>query len=394
MTRHRADIAIIGGGITGSATAYALATSGFPGTITVIERDPTYSTASTTLSVGGIRQQFSTPENIQLSRVTREMVDNLEATFGPGADIAFRGQGYLLLASDAGRSVLEDNVAIQHAEGAATKLLDTETLKARYPWLNTQGLALGATGAPGIEGWCDPASLLALFRKAAIANGVTYLADTVVGINKSAGSACSLELASGDALGLNVAVNAAGAWSGDIASLVGIEIPVEPRKRFVYVIDCRDPPAGLRDAPLTVLPEGIYFRPEGRLFICGRSPDNAEEPTDLDLETIDHNFFEERVWPGLAARVPAFEAIKIVNAWAGYYDFNTFDHNAILGPHPDLANFHMITGFSGHGIQQAAAAGRAISELIMYGRFTTLDLTRFATTRILDGKPIHERNVI
>jgi len=394
MTRHRADIAIIGGGIMGSATAHALATGGFPGTITVIERDPTYSTASTTLSVGGIRLQFSTPENIQLSKVTRTLIDNLEATFGPGADIAFRDQGYLLLASDAGRAVLEDNVAIQHTEGAATELLDTDTLEARHPWLNTQGLALGATGAPGVEGWCDPASLLALFRKTAIASGVTYLTDTVVGINQSARVACSLELASGNALAFDIAVNAAGAWAGDVARLAGIEIPIEPRKRYVYVIDCREPPAGLRDAPLTVLSEGIYFRPEGRLFICGRSPDSAEEPTDLDLEAIDHNFFEQRVWPGLAARVPAFEAIKIVNAWAGHYDFNTFDHNAILGPHPDLANIHMITGFSGHGIQQAAAAGRAISELIMHGRFTTLDLTRFATARIPDGKPLHERNVI
>jgi FAD-dependent oxidoreductase domain-containing protein 1 len=394
MTQHRADIAIIGGGIMGSATAYALKSGGFPGSITVIERDPSYRASSTALSVGGIRLQFSTPENIQLSMVTRELVDRLEDTFGAGADIAFRGQGYLILASPAGRSALDDNIAIQHAEGAATRRLDRDALEREFPWLVTDGIAAGATGAPGIEGWCDPASLLDLFRKAAIDHGVTYLSDTVTGINKSAGNARALELVSGNALAFGAAVNAAGPRAGDVARLAGIDIPVEPRKRYVYVFDCRDPPASLRNAPLTVLPEGIYFRPEGQLFICGRSPDFAEEPTDLDLETIDYDYFEERIWPDLATRVPAFEAIKIVNAWAGHYDFNTFDHNAIIGAHPDLANFYMINGFSGHGIQQAAAAGRAVAELIMHGRFTTLDLTRLSPRRFIENRPLLERNVI
>ena len=118
------------------------------------------------------------------------------------------------------------------------------------------------------------------------------------------------------------------------------------------------------------------------------------EPPPENLDDIDHGFFDSEVWPKLAARVPAFEGIKVVNAWAGFYDFNTLDHNAVIGPHPELANFYFANGFSGHGAQQGAAAGRAIGELILHGAFQTLDLTRFGYARIAARRPLRERNVI
>ncbi len=189
-------------------------------------------------------------------------------------------------------------------------------------------------------------------------------------------------------------VNAAGAWAGEVAALAGAALPVEPRKRYVYVIDCREACDALRLAPLTVDPSGVWFRPEGRFFLCGKSPEPSQEPPTTDLDSIDHAFFESEVWPRLAARVPAFESVKVVNAWAGYYDTNTLDHNAVIGAHPEIPNFYFANGFSGHGAQQAAGAGRAVAELIVHGAFRTIDLTRLGYARIAAGRPLPERNVI
>jgi glycine/D-amino acid oxidase-like deaminating enzyme len=189
-------------------------------------------------------------------------------------------------------------------------------------------------------------------------------------------------------------VNAAGPWAGKLAALAGLRLPVEPRKRYVYVIDCREASDALRRAPLTVDPSGVWFRPEGRVFLCGKSPEASEEPPATDLDAIDHAFFENEVWPRLAARVPVFASVKVVNAWAGYYDYNTLDQNAVIGAHPTIPNLYFANGFSGHGAQQAAGAGRAIAELIVHGAFQAIDLTRLGYARIAEGRPLPERNVI
>jgi sarcosine oxidase len=216
----------------------------------------------------------------------------------------------------------------------------------------------------------------------------------VTAIEVSAGRAQSVGLAAGGKLACGALVNAAGPWAGELAALAGLALPVEPRKRYVYVIDCREAREELRSAPLTVDPSGTWFRPEGRLFLCGKSPEADQEPPAADLDQVDYAFFEQEVWPRLAARVPAFESVKVVNAWAGYYDYNILDQNAVIGPHPDLLNFYFANGFSGHGAQQGAAAGRAIAELIVHGAFETIDLTRLGYTRITRGEPLLERNVI
>jgi sarcosine oxidase len=176
--------------------------------------------------------------------------------------------------------------------------------------------------------------------------------------------------------------------------MAGVPLPVEPRKRYVYVLDCREATEALHGAPLTVDPSGVWFRPEGRRFICGKSPEESAEPPAMDLGQIDHTFFDSEVWPELAARVPAFESLKVVNAWAGYYDTNTLDHNAVIGRHPEIANLYFANGFSGHGAQQAAGAGNAVAELIVHGAFRAIDLTRLGYERIAAGRPLTERNVI
>lgn len=384
-----ADIIIVGGGVVGSASAYFVSALGFTGRIVIIERDASYARSATSRSAGGIRTQFSTPENIALSRASLEIIRAL----GLEQEVGFREQGYLILATEQGLSVLRANVALQQNAGAHVVLDDAAALGARFPWLSTDGLAAGAVGLSG-EGWIDPSSLMSALRRDARARGVEVMTGEVVGIEHRANRVEAVTLACGERIACGALINAAGPWAGALARMAGVALPVEPRKRYVYVLDVRDPPEALALAPLTVDPSGVWFRPEGRAFITGRSPEPHEEPSDTDLDRIDQDYFDNAIWPHLAARVPAFEATKVINAWAGFYDYNTLDQNGIVGRHPGLANLYFANGFSGHGLQQAPAVGRAIAELIVHGRFTTLDLTRLGYDRIVRGESLEELNVI
>jgi glycine/D-amino acid oxidase-like deaminating enzyme len=391
MTRH-VDVAIVGGGIVGSATAYYLMKHGFGGSVAIIEQDTSYTRGCTALSCGGIRQQFSTPENIALSKFGLNLIRNLKQEFGPEADVGFKEQGYLILATRHGETILRDNHAVQKAHGADNILLDAGQLATRFPWLNTEGLALGCFGISG-EGWLDPYSFMGLFRKAAMARGVDLVQGQVCALARANGRINSLELSDGSKLGCGVLVNAAGAGAGQLAQMAGLALPVGPRKRYVYVFDCQGADDALHKAPLLVDPSGFYVRPEGRNFICGLSPEEHEEPAAIDWD-VDYAWFEERIWPNLAARIPAFEAIKVINAWVGHYDYNALDQNGVFGPHPDLPNFLFANGFSGHGLQQGPASGNATAEWIIHGEYRTIDLTRFRYERIARNEPLFEKNII
>ena len=389
-----ADVVVIGGGGVGSAIAYQLtARSDFKGSVVVVERDPAYATASTALSAGGVRQQFSTPENIRLSlygaRFIRD-IGRLLAVDGDRPDINFIEGGYLFLASPSGVPVLEANHAVQKAEGADNALLDPAALKARFPWLNADGLALGSLGL-SMEGWFDPYGLLQALKRKAHAQGARYVTDTVVGLERAGNRIEAVKLASGASIGARWIVNAAGPQAGRVAAMAGLDLPVVPRKRFVYVFDCR---ASLAPRlPLLIDATGVWVRPEGAGYIGGISPPEDQDPDSDDLE-VSYDLWEEIVWPTLAERIPAFEAVKLQRAWAGHYDYNTLDQNGIIGPHPDVPNLIFANGFSGHGIQQAPAAGRAVAELILDGRFTSIDLARFGYERIRERRPLTELNVV
>jgi FAD-dependent oxidoreductase domain-containing protein 1 len=245
------DIVIVGGAAIGSATAYFLkAALGFAGSVTVIERDPTYANSSTTLSAASIRQQFSTPENIRMSLFGLDILRNLRERFGPTADVGFHEGGYLLLATDAGKAILEKNWQVQRAENTAIELLDRAALRAEFPWLNVEGLAAGAYGRRG-EGWFDAYSLLDLFRKAARQAGALYLKDEVTGIEHRHGHVDAVHLKSGARIACGALVNAAGPQGGDVAAMAGLKLPVEPRKRSVFVVRCKTP---LPRMPLLVDP--------------------------------------------------------------------------------------------------------------------------------------------
>ena len=389
---ERVDVAIVGGGVMGSATAYYLHKQGFTGSIAIIEKDPTFAYSCTARSAGGIRQQFSCPENIRLSQFGLKLIGNLEDEFGKGADVSFRDQGYLILASAGGEAILKSNVELQRGMGAGTVFLDPGEMAARFPWLVTDGIAAGTLGTAS-EGWLDPTTLMTLLRTEARRRGAAMILDEVTGVDLADGRVSGLRLKQGGALQVGTLVNAAGASAGRLAAMAGVPLPVGPRKRYVYVLDCPAADEALHRAPLTVDPKGFYFRPEGRHFISGLSPAASEEPDVLDWE-VDHAWFEERIWPDLAARVPAFETLKVINAWVGHYDFNALDENGIIGRHPDIPNLYFANGFSGHGLQQGPAAGNAIAELIVHGRYIAIDLARMGFERVLRNEPYGEINII
>jgi glycine/D-amino acid oxidase-like deaminating enzyme len=284
---------------------------------------------------------------------------------------------------------MRSNHVLQLREGADVELLRPADLAARFPWMALDGVVLGSLGREG-EGWFDGYGLMRGFRRKAISLGAEYRAVEVVGIDVEDRHVTAVRLADGARVPAGAVVNAAGPWAASVAAMVDAPLPVEARRRCVFAFDAR---RELPACPLVIDTSGIWFRPEGEGFICGHAPPEREDLPDLPLE-VDRRDFEEALWPALAARVPAFEAIKVTNAWAGYYEVNTFDRNAILGPHPDLANLYFANGFSGHGLMQSPAVGRAIGELLVHGRYVTLDLSVFAYERIAAGRRVVEQNVI
>ena len=388
------DVAIIGGGAIGSSIAYFLLSDpGFGGSVAVIERDPTYATASSALSASGIRQQVSPPENIRMSQFgigfLREIGEHLSVDGGAPADVGLKEGGYLYLATPEYEAALRANQAIQAAEGADIVLLTPAQIVARFPWMSADGVALGSLGLTG-EGWFDGYALTQAFRRKAGAIGADYIAAEAAGIAVAAGRVRAVTLADGSTIQAGHVVDAAGPWSRAVAAMAGVELPVEARRRCVFAFEAQ---SATPDCPLVIDTSGIWFRPEGEAFITAVSPRPEEDQDGLPL-TVDHALFEERIWPALAERVPSFDTIRQRNAWAGYYEYSTFDQNAFIGPHPELTNLLFATGFSGHGIQHSPAVGRAIAEQVIHGRYATLDLSIFGYERLVAGSRVVERNVI
>ena len=399
MTNGSVDVAIIGAGIQGAAIAWWLMRLDPALRVALIERDTGFSQASSQRSASSIRQQFSHPINIQLSQFGLQFLreaPSLLAVDGEAPEIGLTDPGYLYLARTEGADSLRAQHALQRQHGAPIELLERDALANRFAWLRTGDLALGTLGA-GAEGWFDGPALHQAMLRAARAQGATLIRGEVVdfemaGADRSGTGAASriaaLRLADGTRLVCGTAVNAAGAWARPLAAAAGIDLPVHARRRTVFVFSC---PTMLADCPLVIDPSGFWFRPEGRQFIGGRTPDDDADDLPLEPNLAE---FDEAFWTGLAHRVPAFEALRIENAWAGYYEMNLFDHNALLGAHPAVDNLLFATGFSGHGMQQAPAVGRGIAELIVHGAYRSLDLSVLSVARLAQGQRIIEANVI
>ncbi|MGF6787092.1 NAD(P)/FAD-dependent oxidoreductase [Paraburkholderia sp. 35.1] len=386
-------VVIVGGGVIGSSIAYFLRLSDPTVGVTVIERDPTYARSSSALSAASIRQQFSTPLSIQMSlfgiEFLRSIGERLEVD-GTRPSIDLHEGGYLFLATPAGEATLRENHALQKSLGADISLLDTHGLQTRFPWLNTDDLVAGAYGESG-EGWFDGYGLVQALRKKAQALGARYVAADVTALHREGNRVTQVQTADGETYACDVVVNAAGAWSRKVAQMVGIDLLVYARRRSIFNVTS---PAKLERCPLLIDPSGVYFRPEGNSYICGTSPSADNDPDDLPLDEVDHVLFDDVIWPTLANRVPQFEALRVQNCWSGYYEYNVLDQNAIIGHHPDIDNCIFANGFSGHGLQQGPATGRGISELVLHGRYATLDLSSLSFTRVLENRPIIEKNVV
>jgi len=391
---ERADVVIVGGAIIGSSVATFLAgRPDFDGRIVVVERDTTFRTSSTTLSAASIRLQFSTPLNVQISQFGVEFLKSLDrylAVDGEVPEIDLVENGYLFLATDAGLPTLEHNHAVQRELGVPVELLTPAELKARFDWMRTDDVAAASLGLAG-EGWFDAYALLQGVRRKARSLGVEERVGEAVDVLVDGDRVAGVRLADGSSIEADWVVNAAGPRAAEVAAMVGVDLPVRPRKRIVYHLES---PVSLGAAPLTIDTNGVYFRPEGPAYVSGWSPRAGEaDPDTLDL-TADRAPFESLIWPTLAHRVPAFDQLRLLDAWAGHYEVNTLDHNAIVGPHPRLRNFILANGFSGHGLQQAPAVGRGLAEWIATGRYETLDLSPLGYERIERNEPIRELAVI
>ncbi len=389
------DVVIVGGAIIGSAIAWFLsANDDFDGSVLVVERDMTYTNSSTSHTNSCIRQQFSNPVNIRISRYGADFIADFREELGGDPDIPdiFTDYfGYLYLAADESTADhLRRNQAVQAELGAATVIMTPDEIRAAYPFYNLDDIICGSHN-PVNEGYFDSGTMFEWWRRKARDNGVDYLQDEVVDLEMIGDRVTAIRLIDGDRVACATVVDAAGPRAVEVARMAGLSLPVEPRKRFSFVFKAAEPLE--HTLPLTIDPSGVHVRSDGAAYLAGCSPD-PDSAVDYDDFTMDQEIFEEKVWPVLAHRIPAFERIKVTSQWAGHYAYNTLDQNVVVGTHPRVWNFIFANGFSGHGLQQAPAIGRGVAELICYGGYRSLDLSPLGYRRIVENRRFGEQAII
>ena len=391
------DVVLVGGAMYGSSVSWFLSNNpDFDGSILVVEKDPTYEFTSTAHTNSCMRQQFSNELNVRISQFAADFVKNHREYHGGDErvpNIPIQSYGYMYLADNAAfAEVLKEGQAVQQECGAGTKHMTAAEIKRDYPFYNMDDIVAGNHNLID-EGYFDGGTVFDWWKRSAKENGVEFLTNEVVAMTKNAAGSRveSVTLKSGDVVSCGTVVNTSGPRAVLTSRMAGIELPVEPRKRYTFIFDAEQPLD--RDLPLTIDPTGVHMRTDGTYYLAGCPPD-IDPAVDYDDFVQDHSIWEEKVWPIIANRIPQFESIKLINSWAGHYAFNTFDQNAILGPHTKVENFIFVNGFSGHGFQQSPAMGRGTAELITYGEYRSLDLTPFNYQRIEDNRPFIEKAVI
>lgn len=392
------DVVIVGGAIMGASVAWFLSDDpDFDGKVLVVERDTSYEFSSTMHTNSCMRQQFSTELNVRISQFAADFVKNLPRYMGNDdrvPDLSIQNFGYMYLAdNDDFADVLRESQATQIAAGAATQLMSPEQIKAAYPFYNVDDIVLGSINLVD-EGFWDATAVFDWWRRSARERGVEYVQNEVVAMTKNAAGTRveNVKLKSGEVIACAHVLNASGPRAIETAKMAGVAVPVEPRKRFSWIFSAEKPLD--RDLPLTIDPSGIHVRENGGgTYQCGGHSE-IDPAVDYDDFQMDHSIWENHVWPVLATRIPQFEAIKVQSEWGGHYAYNTFDHNAILGPHTTVENFFFLNGFSGHGLQQSPAMGRGTAELMVHGHYKTLDMSPFNYERIELNKPIIEKAII
>ena len=389
------DVVIIGGAMLGSSVAWFLSNnSDFQGRVLVVEMDPTYEFAATSRTNSCIRQQFSAEINIKISQFGAEFVKNFRHYMGGDPDVPdvpLQSFGYMYFAADERfAGILRECQKIQAAAGAGTQIMMPEEIAAAYPFYNLDGIVLGSHNLID-EGYFEGSTLFDWWKCKARQNGVEYVTNEVVAIERSGDKITSVTLRSGEQIAAGYVVNASGTRGALMATMAGVEIPVEPRKRFTFVFDAAERLD--RDLPLTIDPPA--FMSERTVFIISLDAHRTTTaPPALNDFDIDHNVWEEKAWPAIANRIPQFERVKLINTWMGHYDYNTFDQNAIVGPAGEVSNFILVNGFSGHGFQQSPAMGRGVSEWITYGAYRSLDLSPLGFDRLGRNQKLLEMAII
>ncbi|WP_083096973.1 NAD(P)/FAD-dependent oxidoreductase [Pseudophaeobacter leonis] len=392
------DIVIVGGAIMGSSAAWFLSDDkDFDGTVLVVEKDPSYEFSSTMHTNSCMRQQFSSPLNVRISQFAADFVKNLPRYMGNDSrvpNLSIQSFGYMYLADNADfADVLRQNQIIQNAAGAATQLMTPEQIKAAYPFYNVDDIVLGSINTVD-EGFWDATAVFDWWRRSARERGVEYVQNEVVAMTKNAAGTQveSVTLKSGDVIACGKVLNASGPRAVETAKMIGVTIPVEPRKRYSWVFSAEKPLD--RDLPLTIDPSGVHVRENGGGTYQAGGHTDIDPAVAYDDFHMDHSLWENHIWPILATRIPQFEAIKVQSEWTGHYSYNTLDQNAITGPHSEVENFFFLNGFSGHGLQQSPAMGRGTAELMVHGAYKTLDLSPFHFDRLAQNRPIIEKAII
>tara|TARA_B100001057_G_scaffold270407_1_gene270589 strand:+ start:279 stop:1496 length:1218 start_codon:yes stop_codon:yes gene_type:complete len=397
-THDKYDVIIIGGAIMGSSTAWFLSQNpDFNGNILVVEKDQKYEFCSTAHTTSCIRQQFSTKLNVEISQFAANFINNFHEYMDNDARVpklTIKSFGYMYLAdSEDFANNLRSNQKVQAEAGAATELLNPDEIKKRYPFYNVDDIKLGSINLIN-EGYWDSITAFEWMKNKAQESGVEYVENEVTEItkNNSGDRIINIKLASGEIVYGENFVNATGPRAALISKMAGINIPVEPRKRYSWIFKAESPLD--RDLPLTIDPSGFHVRENGGGTYQAGGHGTYDPAVNFDDFEMDNNLWENTVWPILYNRIPQFDTLKLVSQWAGHYAMNTLDQNAIVGPHTEVRNFMFLNGFSGHGTQQAPAMGRGLGEYLVYGKYKTLDLTSFHFDRIGKGNSIIEQAVI
>jgi sarcosine oxidase, subunit beta len=382
-----ADVVIIGGGIVGSSIAYHLASAGCRNVV-VLERESAQGKGSTGKSMGGVRAQFSTPVNIQMSLYSIPFYASFEERLGYPCD--YRPQGYLFCATnDRHLAYLRANHEKQVAMGLKNvQLIDGGEIRRMFPQLRCDDIVGGSFCST--DGFVDPYSAMNGLMRWAADHGASLCKNSVVtGLVRDERGIAGVETSTGP-LATRKVVNCAGAWAAGVAAMVGVDLPVEPLRRMLVPSEPFD--QFPHSAPMIIdMSNGFHFRPESRGFLLAWN-DPEETP---GFKTEFDPAFIEKILTRAADRVPCFADLPVnpKRSWAGLYEM-TPDHHPILGEAPGVPGFFLANGFSGHGVMHAPATGRILSDLILMGKTELIDASLLNLARFSEGRLIHETAVL
>src|SRR5262252_616352 len=386
LAMHTANVVIVGGGIVGSSIAYHLIAAGCK-SVLVIERETAQGKGSTGKSMGGVRAQFSTPVNIQMSLYSIPFYASFEERLGYPCD--YRAQGYLFCATnDKHLAYLRANFEKQVQLGLKNvRMLDGDEIRGMFPQLRGDDIVGGSFCST--DGFVDPYSAMIGYMSWASDHGATLWKNcSVTGISRRNGS-FEVQTARG-AVSTRTVVNCAGAWAAPVARMVGVDLPVEPLRRMLVPTEPFD--EFPHSAPMIIdMSNGFHFRPESRGFLLAWNDPEETAGYKTDFEPS----FVEKILTRAADRVPVFEnlAVNPKRAWAGLYEM-TPDHHPILGEAPGVPGFFLANGFSGHGVMHAPATGKILSDLVLKGSTELIDAKLLDLARFAEGRTIHETAVL